>query len=319
MQIGTEFLLLVVGLAGLWFGTELTIRGAVTIANRLGISEFIVGVAVLSVGSDLPELAIAIDGALLTLTGGDASDVIVGTALGSYLGQLGFVLGFVAFFQSLRLRQGTILRHGAVLIGSLVLLGLFGSDGIVTRIEGVVLVAAYVGYFLALFVGNGRFTKEGEEDIHEPTFVKAWIYLAVGLIIVVASAEVTVSTAMRFAATLGVSEAFVSIVLIGMGTSLPELSISLGAALKKRHSMSVGNLIGSNVFDTLVPVGVAAAIAKIRFDEHMLMVELPFLIVLTLIVMFFFWRKQGIQRTEASVILLLYFGYVTYKFLTSAA
>ncbi|MDJ0938671.1 MAG: hypothetical protein QNJ00_02775, partial [Woeseiaceae bacterium] len=83
--------------------------------------------------------------------------------------------------------------------------------------------------------------------------------------------------------------------------------------------MSVGNLIGSNVFDTLVPVGVAAAIAKIRFDEHMLMVELPFLIVLTLIVMFFFWRKQGIQRTEASVILLLYFGYVTYKFLTSAA
>ncbi len=87
------FLLLVLGLAGLWYGTELTINGAVALAKRLGLSEFIVGVAILSVGSDLPELAIAVDGSIKTVGGGDASNVVVGTAIGSTLGQIGLVLG----------------------------------------------------------------------------------------------------------------------------------------------------------------------------------------------------------------------------------
>ena len=209
----TEFALLVLGLAGLWFGTEITIRGAVTLANRLGISEFIIGVAVLSIGSDLPELAISIDGALKSLAGGDASDVVIGTALGSYLGQLGFVLGFVALFQRLTLSHGTILRHGAALVGSLVLLALTGLDGVITRFEGVMLVSAYVVYFAALFVGPGTFTKEESEQ--PPTGLGvAWILLVVGLVIVVVGAELTVSNAIRLAVSMNVSEAFVSIVLI---------------------------------------------------------------------------------------------------------
>ena len=312
----TEFALLVLGLAGLWFGTEITIRGAVTLANRLGISEFIIGVAVLSIGSDLPELAISIDGALKSLAGGDASDVVIGTALGSYLGQLGFVLGFVALFQRLTLSHGTILRHGAALVGSLVLLALTGLDGVITRFEGVMLVSAYVVYFAALFVGPGTFTKEEAEQ--PPTGLGvAWILLVVGLVIVVVGAELTVSNAIRLAVSMNVSEAFVSIVLIGMGTSLPELSISLGAVLKNRASMSVGNLIGSNVFDTLVPVGVAAAIATLGFNPAMLAFEIPYLIVLTIVVMFFFWRIPGIQRHEAVIILLMYVGYVAFKFQSS--
>ena len=314
----TEFALLIAGLAGLWFGTEITIRGAVTLANRLGISEFIIGVAVLSVGSDLPELAIAVDGALKAFGGGDASNVIVGTALGSYLGQLGFVLGFVALFQQLTLSHGTILRHGAALVGALLLLALFGYDGVVTRLEGVLLVAAYVGYFAALFLGPGSFTTEEAEQ--KPTgLAMAWVLLLVGLVIVVVAAEMTVSSAIRLAVAMDISEAVVSIVLIGLGTSLPELSISLGAALKNRHSMSVGNLIGSNVFDTLVPVGVAAAISTIGFDSGMLAFEIPYLILLTVVVMFFFWRIPGIQRHEAVIILLMYFGYVAWKFQTTLA
>ena len=318
MGTTTEFVLLILGLAGLWFGTEITIRGAVTIASRLGISEFIIGVAVLSVGSDLPELAISIDGALKSFAGGDASDVILGTALGSYLGQLGFVLGFVALFQRLTLPHGTILRHGAVLVGALLLLAFVGWDGIVTRFEGLLLVAAYVAYFVALFLGPDTFS--GEESEHGETGLgRAWVLLLVGLVIVVVGAEMTVSNAIGLAESMDVSEAFVSIVLIGLGTSLPELSISLGAALKNRASMSVGNLIGSNVFDTLVPVGVAAAIATLGFNPGMLAVEIPYLILLTIVVMFFFWRIPGIQRHEAVIILLMYFGYVVYKFQVSMA
>ena len=306
-----EYLALLFGLAGLWFGTELTIHGAVTVASRLGVSEFIVGVAILSIGSDLPELAIAVDGAIINLQAGDASDVVVGTAIGSCLGQIGFVLGAAALFSYLTLPRAMIFQHGSVLLGSAALLGVFGFDGTVTRAEGLALLVVYAIYFAALF-GDRRKAADPDGDGGMGTG-KAWLYLLVGLGIVGISAEFTVSGAIAVAAALDISEAFVAVVVIGLGTSLPELSISVGAALKKRARMSVGNLVGSNIFDTLVPVGAAAAISTLRFDGNLLRYELPFLFFLTLVVLVFFLRKRGIQKSEAVIVLALYGGYLLVK------
>lgn len=306
-----EYLALLFGLAGLWFGTELTIHGAVTVASRLGVSEFIVGVAILSIGSDLPELAIAVDGAIINLRAGDASDVVVGTAIGSCLGQIGFVLGTAALFSYLTLPRAMIFQHGSVLLGSAALLGVFGFDGTVTRAEGLALLVVYAIYFAALF-GDRRKGAEPDTDGGTGTG-KAWLYLLVGLGIVGISAEFTVSGAIAVAAALDISEAFIAVVVIGLGTSLPELSISVGAALKQRARMSVGNLVGSNIFDTLVPVGAAAAISTLRFDGNLLRYELPFLFFLTLVVLVFFLRKRGIQKSEAVIVLALYGGYLLVK------
>jgi len=307
-----EYLSLLIGLAGLWFGTEITIRGAVTVAARLGVSEFIVGVAILSIGSDLPELAIAVDGALKNLGALDTADVIVGTALGSSLGQIGFVLGVAALFSYLTLPQGIIYRHGSVLLGSVVLLGVFGFDGYVTRTEGFALVTVYLIYFAALFGDRSKRRNRAGDD-GAPGNLSAWSNLLVGLAIVILCAELTVDGAIAVAAALDISEAFIAVIIIGLGTSLPELSISVGAAIRKRSRMSVGNLIGSNIFDTLMPVGVAAAIAGLRFDSNLLRFEVPFLFVLSLVVLFFFVRKRGIQKGEAVIILALYCGYVLLK------
>jgi len=308
-----DYLSLLLGLAGLWFGTEVTIRGAVSVAERLGVSEFIVGVAILSIGSDLPELAIAVDGALKNLHAADTSDVIVGTALGSSLGQIGFVLGIASLFSYLTLPRSIIYRHGSVLLGSVVLLGVFGFDGHVSQAEGFALVTVYLIYFGALFGDRNRAVEHEDGDGTVGT-LRSWAYLIVGLAIVIVCAELTVDGAIAVAAALDISEAFVAVIIIGLGTSLPELSISVGAAMKNRARMSVGNLIGSNIFDTLVPVGVAAAIAGLRFDSNLLRYEVPFLFVLSLIVLFFFVRKRGIQRGEAVTILVLYGGYVLLKF-----
>ena len=271
-----DYLSLLLGLAGLWYGTELTIRGAVTVASRLGVSEFIVGVAILSIGSDLPELAIAIDGAVINLRSGDASDVVVGTAIGSSLGQIGFVLGTAALLSYLTLPRSVIFQHGSVLLGSVLLLGIFGFDGSVSRTEGIALLVVYVIYFAALF-GDRRKSSHPDGEHGAAHTTRAWFYLAVGLGIVGVCAELTVSGAIAVAATLDISETFVAVVIIGLGTSRPELSISVGAAMRKRARMSVGNLIGSNIFDTLVPVGAAAAISTLRFDGDLLRFELPFL------------------------------------------
>lgn len=307
-----EYLSLLFGLAGLWFGTELTIRGAVTVASRLGVSEFIVGVAILSIGSDLPELAIAVDGAIINLHSGDASDVVVGTAIGSSLGQIGFVLGSAALFSYLTLPRSVVFQHGSVLLGSAILLGVFGFDGTVTRAEGAALLVVYLIYFFALF-GDRRKSNEPDSGELDLGTGKAWLLLLAGLGIVGICAELTVGSAIAVAAALDISEAFVAVIIIGLGTSLPELSISVGAALRERSRMSVGNLVGSNIFDTLVPVGAASAISTLRFDGNLLRHELPFLFFLTLLVLVFFLRKRGIQKGEAVIVLALYGGYLLLK------
>ena len=306
-----DIVLLILGLAGLWLGTELTIHGSVSIAKRYGVSEFIIGLVILSIGSDLPELSIAIDAGLKNLAGGNYSDVVVGSALGSSLGQIGFVLGFVGLLSYLTLPRQIVYRHGVTLLGSLAMVALFGWDGAVTSTEGVALLVFYAIYLVALLNEVSAVTAV-EEDGQLPLF-RSLLYLAVGLAIVVGSAEVTVSSAVGVARTLGLSETVVAVILIGLGSSLPELTISVAAVAKGHHRLSVGNLIGSNVFDTLVPIGAAAIIAPLSFDQGLLRFEVPYLFVVTTLVMFFFLYKRGIQRWEAAVVLALYCAYVLIK------
>jgi cation:H+ antiporter len=301
-----DIVLLIFALAGLWFGTEVTIKGAVSIAKRYGVSEFVIGLVVLSIGSDLPELSIAIDAGFKNLAGGNYSDVVVGSALGSSLGQIGFVLGFVGLLSYLTLPRGVVYRHGSTLLGSLMLVALFGFDGIVTFTEGAALLLVYAIYLVALM--NEVNVGTAIEQTSDLSFWRSVLYLVTGLAIVVGSAELTVSSAVEVARTLGLSES-----LIGLGSSLPELSISVAAVSKGHHRLSVGNLIGSNVFDTLVPIGAAAVIAPLSFDAGLLRFETPYLFFVTAVVMFFFLRKRGIQRWEAAVVLALYCAYVLIK------
>jgi cation:H+ antiporter len=310
-----DFILLIAGLVGLWLGTEAALRGAILISARIGMSEFVVGVVILSIGSNLPELAIAIDGAFVNLRGGNASDLIVGSAIGSGLGQFGFVLGLTGLLGYLALPKRIVIAHGAVLLGTLVLLGFVGIDASVSRAEGAFLVTVYLVYLWLLLSDKDSLTpKEGIAS--SLPLGTSWLFVVVGLGVVIASAELTVSAASNVARVLEIEESFIAIIVIGLGSSLPELSICIGAVIKRQSRMSVGNIIGSNIFDTLVPVGVAATISGISFDFNMLTRDLPFLFALSVLVLIFFWRKRGIQRYEATIIVTAYCAYVLIKFST---
>jgi cation:H+ antiporter len=308
-----DFFLLIAGLAGLWLGTESALRGAVSISKTLGMSEFVVGVAILSIGSDLPELAIAIDGAIVNLRGGQASDVVVGSALGSGMGQIGFVLGIAGLLVYLALPKRIVIEHGPVLLGSLVLLGFVGYDGTVSRAEGAFLVTVYLIYLWLLLSDRDSSISKDDSASRLPLGT-SWLFVVVGLGVVIASAELTVTAAGDVARMLDISESFIAIVVIGLGSSLPELSISIAAVIKRQNRMSVGNIIGSNIFDTLVPIGVAAIISGISFDHDMLTRDLPFLFALSIVVLIFFWRQRGIQKLQAATILGAYCAYVLFKF-----
>ena len=306
-----DIVLLIIGVAGLWFGTELTIGGSLAIAKRHHLSEFFVGLVVLSFGSDLPELAVAVDAGLKSLGGKEASGVVVGSSIGSVMAQMGFVLGLSGLIAYLTLPKRYIYQHGAVLLGSTVLLFLMAFDGIVSREEGLTLITVYVIYVFVLMKGE-KVPAEVPEPIAEGG-LKSWFLLLLGLGIVIGSSELTVSSVLNIADTFGISDGLISVLIIGVGTSLPELSISISAILKKKTHLSVGNIIGSNVLDTLLPIGVAALITPVLFQRGFLLFDLPYIFLLTFVTLVFFVRVRGLQKVEAGIILSMYLLYLVIK------
>ncbi|MBT8039369.1 MAG: sodium:calcium antiporter [Xanthomonadales bacterium] len=305
-----DFLLLIAGLVGLWLGTELTIGGALAIARRLRLSEFFVGLVILSIGSDLPELAVAVHAGIKGLAGTDASGVVVGTSIGSVVTQISFVLGVGALLSTLVLPRIFLFKHGAVLLASTVLLFAVCFDGRVSRFEGLGLIVFYAAYVVTLMARN---TPSVEHDTVSGGGFSSWALLAVGLSTVILGSDITVNAVVNLARALEVSDVLISVVIIGLGTSLPELSISVSAIVKKRTQMSVGNIIGSNILDTLLPIGIAAMISSVRFDRELLWFDLPFIFVLTTIVLALFLRRGGLQTPQGLILLCLYGIYVTTK------
>ena len=306
-----DFILLIAGLIGLWLGTELTIGGALAIARRHQLSEFFVGLVILSIGSDLPEIAIAIDAGLKGLMGTDASGVVVGSSIGSVVAQIGFVLGLGGLISYLSLPRRFVLRHGAVLLVSTALLFLVAFDGTVTRIEGLTLIAFYFMYVIVL--ANRDSAHEEHPDAIAHGGARSWVLLVVGLVTVVLGSEITVDSVVSIAKTFNISEALISVLIIGLGTSLPELSISISAILKKKTQMSVGNIIGSNILDTLLPIGLAAVISTVTLERQIVFFDIPYIFILTTAVLALFLRKDGVRRPQGALILSIYAIYVIVK------
>lgn len=308
-----EFLFLIAGVAGLWLGTELTIGGALAIAKRHRLSEFFVGLVILSIGSDLPELAVAADAGVKGLMGVNASAVVVGTSLGSVVAQIGFVLGLVGVISHLTLPRRYTYRHGAALLAATVVLYLVALDGHVSRVEGSVLIALYAGYVVALM--NGSNVPDEEPRPLAGGGWSSWLALLIGLSVVIASSEFTVNQVVGIAQEFQISEGLISVLIIGIGTSLPELSISVGAILRKRTELSVGNIIGSNILDTLLPIGLAAVISEVTVERGFVTFDIPYIFVLTAVVLTMFAIRRGIRRPEGLVILSAYACYVFLKLL----
>ena len=248
-----EVLLILFGLTGLWLGTELVIKGAVNIAEYYKLSQVFVGLAILSIGTDLPEIIIAINASLHNAIGNtDTSGIIIGNAIGSSFSQISIVLGTTGLVGYLTLKKRHLFEDGVMLLGSVLLVILLGFDGNITRIDGIVLIVVYLIYYFRLFhqerIGK-KIKKEFSKHIR-----KDIIYLIIGIIIIIFTSELVVDNSISFAEDFGIKQSFVGIIILGLGTSLPELALALNGVRKKASGLSVGNLIGSNIFDMLIPV-----------------------------------------------------------------
>ncbi len=309
-----EVLLILFGLTGLWLGTELVIKGAVNIAEYYKLSQVFVGLAILSIGTDLPEIIIAINASLHNAIGNtDTSGIIIGNAIGSSFSQISIVLGTAGLVGYLTLKKRHLFEDGVMLLGSVLLVILLGFDGNITRIDGIVLIVVYLIYYFRLFhqerIGK-KIKKEFSKHIR-----KDIIYLIIGIIIIIFTSELVVDNSISFAEDFGIKQSFVGIIILGLGTSLPELAIALNGVRKKASGLSVGNLIGSNIFDMLIPVGMGATISELEIEKNLILFDLPFLFILSFIVLFFFYKKKGLQKIEAAVLVGIFVLYTTLKVL----
>lgn len=315
-----ELTLLIVGLICLWGGAEVLVRYATALSRSLGISPIIVGLTVVSVGTSAPELVVSIIAAFENKIG-----ISIGNIIGSNISNLGLILGAGAVITPLIVRASWLTREVPFMIGVTVLFTLFSFTG--SRIvwwEGLVLLV-FLGIFLSYVA---RFTlkemnefrelveQDPENTENQATLRQKLIYLlysCAGVGILILGSQLAVDSGTILADIWGISQSIIGLTLIALGTSLPELATTIVSAYRKEIDLAVGNIIGSNIFNLTLIGGVTPLIREIPIESHLLTVELPILLVLTLIIWPMMRLRWNIQRLEGFVLLASYllFIYIT--------
>lgn len=305
-----EWLALVFGLAGLLIGSGLVIEGAQRIAKALNINELIIGLTVISIGTSLPEIATTMAAAFGRLQGIETSGIVIGNIIGSNISNITLILGIIGFFAILKIGRKSLKRDGTMLITAMILFTIAAVDGIITKAEGAFLIVLNIFYLLYLSK-----TERIVEKIRSPQSKNPlidFVMILVGIAIVVYTSDIVVSQGVLIARTYGVQELTIGL-LIGLGTSLPELTVSLIALLKGRSELAIGNIIGSNINNLLFVLGMGAVISEFVVDTIAIMWDIPIMIAVTLLALLFLYRKHDVTKIEGVFLILCYLAYMTFR------
>lgn len=313
-----DYLLLFGGLIGLWLATELTVRQATRLAEGLGLSSMFIGLTIIALGTDLPELVIAINGAINNLSGGtDSSGIIAGNTIGSSIAQTSLVLGISALIQAVVRETHTNNLIKQLLFAGLLLL-LLTLDGGLSRIDGGVLILAFSAYIWFSYRQMAKAPAAEAPPRNGQSKILTAGLLLLGLAGIIGSSELAVDRALAIAESMGVKQSFVGAILMGLGTSLPELAITLSALLRQGNpDLSIGNILGSSIFDLLVPLGVAALIAPLNFAADIRYFDLPVMLGLALLMYILLHLRKGIQTGEGILLIVFFVAYAVGKYFLS--
>ena len=291
MIIIKDIVILLVSIIVIGKGAVWLVDAAARVAKHFGISELVIGLTVVAFGTSAPEFGVTILAAIRGM-----GDISVGNIVGSNIFNLGFILGGTAIIHSLKTSRTVVFRDGIFLLFGGILLSVFLWDLTLSKIEGITLFTLLVLYLLYLYFNKE--TIETEEPTHT---MYRWdpILLFVGIGLVIVGSHFLVESAVNIARFMGVSDWVIGATIIAAGTSAPEFATSLTAAMKSRYGMSVGNLIGSDIFNLFGVLGIAGIMRNLSVghDAHINLIILSFMIAVVLIFMRTGWvvsRKEGI-------------------------
>jgi cation:H+ antiporter len=311
------------GLVLLGLGAEVLVRSASRAAAALGISPLVIGLTVVAYGTGAPELAVCVRAAL---GGGVGSDLAVGNVVGSNIFNVLFILGLSAALAPLVVSRQLVRIDVPILIGAVVLLGVFALDGEIGRLEAGALFAgvlAYTVFAVRLARAESAARPEAAGDPALSRGATAWLLdlalFGVGLALLVLGARWLVDGAIGFARALGVSELVIGLTIVAVGTSLPEVATSLVAALRGERDLAVGNVIGSNLFNVLAVLGLTGLVAPggLRVAPAISRFDLPVMLAVCFACLPIFARRHRLARWEGLLFLGYYVAYVLYVVLAA--
>ncbi len=294
------------GLTVLLLGAWQLVRSAVVIALSFGLSRVVVGATVVALGTSAPELVISVIAA-----SGDAAGLAIGNVVGSNVANVALVLGSSALIVPLAIDARLVRWEIPVLIGATGMVLALGWDGVISRVEGALLVASLGGFVLASLVLIRTQGTEAETASREEMPESLWLsvlLLLVGLAALAIGAAVAVEGAKGIAVGLGMSEVAVGVSIVAVGTSLPEVATSLVAAWRREHAIAVANVVGSNIFNLLGVLGATALTAPLALDRSLYTLEIPFLAASSLVIvpLVAWWSRHLVDRREGALLVVLY-------------
>ena len=304
----TTSILLVVGFTLITFGANWLTNGASAIAKRLHISEFIIGMTIVAVGTSLPELTVSLASAF-----SGSADMAIGNVVGSNIFNTLFILGICALFSPVVFSRNNIRIDTpiCILVSLTILVMLIG--GTLSRIEGIILLLLYIVAMFISFKTNKPEENDEEDNDEKFSWVKSLLMLIGGLAALIYGADTTLNSAVEIARHFNISERIIAITLLAGGTSLPELAASLTAAAKGRGALALGNIIGSNIANILLILGSCSTILPLTMNgittiDLLVMVGSSILLLLSALL----YGQRRITRAEGVIFLAAYIGYIYY-------
>lgn len=308
-----EYVILIVALAGIVFGADYLVAGAVSIARRFKVSDFVIGAAIVGVGTSMPELVVSFIGAL----NGNA-DVAIGNVVGSNIFNILGILGLTALFFPVGIDRKNMKFEIPLCIGVSVLLTILvynffnGNPACISRGDGLLLLAVFAGFMWYSFYRDRNEGAASEEEVQEdntPLWL-AVVKVVAGLAVLITSCDLFVDNAVKIAKSFGVNDAFISLTLIACGTSLPELAASIAAAVKKNTQLALGNIVGSNIFNITLILGLSSQVmpltsSGITYIDYIVMIAAAILLLL-------FGFKGKIGRLGGMIMVICFVVYNWY-------
>ena len=309
-----SYLILIISLVGIVFGAEFLVAGSVSVARRYKVSDFVIGAAIVGIGTSMPELVVSFFGALK----GNA-DVAIGNVVGSNIFNVLGILGLTAICFPIAIDRKNMTFEIPFCIGVSVILTLLalnffnGTPATIGRVDGIILLLLFVGYMWYSFARDKQNTTDEDPVETKEPILALWVALLKivgGLALLITSCDFFVDNAIVIAKSWGVSDAIISLTLIACGTSLPELAASVVAAFKKNTQLALGNIVGSNIFNILLILGLSSQVMPLT-SAGITVVDYGVMIGAAIVPLLFGFNKK-IGRVGGALMVIAFAVYTWY-------
>jgi cation:H+ antiporter len=313
-----SLLFLTAGIAMLTAGGDVLIRGAVGAAQRFGVSPLLTGLVIVGFGTSAPELIVSIDAAL-----SGSPDIAIGNVVGSNISNTLLILGVSALITPMAVKPLALRRDGLVVVAASLLFIILAIGGLLSRVDAVILLVCLVGYLVwAYQTEKDHDTPEAimhEAEAAEVSKVPHTLTFTViaclgGLLLMIVGSRLLVTGAVSIARDMGISEAVIGLTLVAVGTSLPELSVAVIAAIRKHADVAVGNILGSNIFNLLAILGTASLVHPLPVSSRILQFDQWIMLGSAVLLMVFLQTGMRLSRTEGGFLLGAYALYLWLTF-----